>query len=80
MPKHNHGIMAVSDEGNDASPIGNLPANTKTLDKEYSNLPANTTMKSTMVGNTGDDQPHENRSPYLVLKCIIALQGVYPSH
>lgn len=79
IPAHNHNILAVTSEGNDASPAGNLPANTKILDKEYSNLPSNTTMKDTMVGNTGGNQPHENRSPYLVLKCIIALQGVFPS-
>ena len=79
IPAHNHEISAVTSEGNDASPTGNLPANTKTLDKEYSNSAANTTMKNTMVGNTGGNQPHENRSPFLVLKCIIALQGVYPS-
>ncbi len=79
IPAHNHDILAVTGDGNDASPTGNLPANTKTLDKEYSNLPASTTMKNTMVGNTGGNQPHENRSPYLVLKCIIAVQGVFPS-
>lgn len=79
IPSHNHGIQAVTDEGNESSPTGNVPANTKTLDKEYSSSTPNTSMKNTMVGNTGGSQPHENRPPYLVMKCIIALQGIYPS-
>ena len=49
MPSHSHTVNAVTAEGNDASPTGNLPANTKTLDKEYSTAVANTTMKSTML-------------------------------
>lgn len=79
LPAHNHTINAVTADGNESSPTGNVPANTKILDKEYSSATPNTTMKNTIVGNTGGNQPHENRSPYLVLKCIIALQGVYPS-
>lgn len=79
MPTHTHLVNAVTVEGNDASPTGNLPANTKTLDKEYSTAVANTTMKSTMLNPTGGSLPHENRPPYLALKCIIALQGIFPS-
>lgn len=29
--------------------------------------------------NTGSGQSHENRMPYTVLNCVIALQGTYPS-
>lgn len=79
IPAHSHSIAAVKADGNQSSPAGNLPANTKTLDKEYSDATADTTMKSTMVSSTGGNQPHENRSPYLTLKCIIATQGVFPS-
>lgn len=79
MPVHNHTVNAVSTDGDDASPTGNLPANTKTLDKEYSTANANTTMKGTMVNSAGGGQPHENMSPFLTMKCIIALQGVFPT-
>lgn len=79
MPMHTHSISAVTGEGNQNSPNNNLPANTKVLDKEYSDAAADTTMKPTMVHPTGGNQPHENRSPFLTLKCIIATQGVYPS-
>ena len=79
MPAHTHVIAAVTGDGNQSSPTNNLPANTKVLDKEYSDAAADTTMKPTMVHPTGGNQPHENRSPFLTLKCIIATQGVYPS-
>ncbi|SHL82581.1 phage tail protein [Chryseobacterium contaminans] len=80
MPAHNHTVNAVTAEGNQNVPTGSLPANTKVLDKEYSDAPADTTMKSTMVNPTGGNQPHENRQPYITLKCIIALSGIFPSH
>jgi microcystin-dependent protein len=41
---------------------------------------ANTTMKPAAVdnNNTGGDQAHENRQPFLAINYIIALEGVYP--
>ncbi len=79
MPAHSHTVNAVTAEGNQNTPTNNLPADTKGLDKEYSDANANTTMKSTMVNPTGGTQPHENRPPFVTLKCIISLVGVYPS-
>ena len=79
LPPHNHSINAVSTEGNQNSPTGNLLADTKTLDKEYSNATANTTMKASMVGNTGNGTPVNNMQPYLSIGYYIALEGIYPS-
>ena len=79
MPQHSHTLSAVAEDGNESSPTGNLPANTKTLDKEYSSSAANTTMRTNGVTTAGGSQPHENRPPYLAVKCIIALQGIFPS-
>ena len=31
------------------------------------------------VGNSGGSLPHENRSPYLAVNYIIALEGIFPS-
>jgi microcystin-dependent protein len=39
----------------------------------------NATMSSAAIGNTGNNQPHENQAPYLTLAFIIALTGIYPS-
>jgi microcystin-dependent protein len=32
-----------------------------------------------MIAPAGGNQPHENRPPFVTLRCIIALQGVFPS-
>lgn len=79
MPSHNHLLNAVTADGNESSPTGNVPGNTKTLDKEYSSATPNTKMKNTAIDNAGGSQAHENRPPYVVMKCIIALQGIFPS-
>ena len=79
LPPHNHAIKAVTSEGNQNSPTNNLPADTKTLDKEYSSATANTTMNPTMVGNTGNGTPVNNMQPYLSIGYYIALEGIYPS-
>ncbi len=80
MPAHNHTINAVTAEGNQNSPANAVPADTKVLDKEYSDATPNTQMKATMVNPAGGGQAHENRPPFVTLKCIIALTGIYPSH
>lgn len=79
MPPHSHTVNAVTSDGNQNTPTNTLPADTKLLDKEYSDATANTTMKSTMINPSGGGQPHENRPPFVTLKCIIALQGIFPS-
>ena len=79
MPSHNHTVNAVTTEGNQNLPTNSLPANTKALDKEYSDANANTTMKATMVNPTGGNQPFGVTQPSLGVNFIIALQGVFPS-
>ena len=80
MPSHNHTINAVIEDGNQSVPTNNLLAGTKLLDQEYSDASAaNTTMNSSMVNNEGGNQPVNNMQPYLVLRYIIALQGLFPS-
>lgn len=79
MPSHSHSVNAVLAEGNDSSPTGNLPANTNASDKEYSSATPDTVMGSQMLQTTGGNLPHENRPPFIALKCIIAVQGIFPS-
>ena len=81
MPAHNHLLNAVTSDGNKSSPEGNLPANTKVLDKEYASYGSGnmTTMNNGVVGATGGNLPHNNLQPYVTFKCIIALQGIFPS-
>lgn len=81
MPAHTHTVNAVSSVGNKNSPTGNLPADTKVLDKEYANFTTENlvTMNPNVVNPTGGNQSHNNIQPYITFKCIIALQGIYPS-
>jgi microcystin-dependent protein len=79
IPAHTHTVAAVSSEGNQNNPTGRLLADTKTLDKEYSDATANTTMSPAMISPTGGNQPHTNLQPYLTLKCIIAIEGIFPA-
>lgn len=79
MPAHRHSVFAVSEDGNQSVPTGNLPAGTKLLDKEYSNAPVNTTMSNNMIGDTGGNLPVNNMQPVIVINYIIAIQGTYPT-
>ena len=78
MPAHNHTINANTADGNQNDPAGGYPANTKLLDKEYSNAAPNTTMNPAMVGIAGNSQPVNNVQPYLTLTYIIATTGIFP--
>lgn len=79
MPAHNHNISATTLAGNQNVPSNAIHADTNAADPEYSSAVANTTMNPNMIAMTGGNQPHNNIQPYLVLKCIIAIQGVFPS-
>lgn len=78
MPAHNHQVNASTLDGDQNVPTGSIPANTKTLDKEYTTSGANTTMNPSMIGVTGGSQPVNNMQPSLAVTFIIALQGIYP--
>ena len=79
MPAHNHQVTAVTVEGNQNSPAGNLPANTKDLDKEYSTSTADTTMNAAMIGYTGGGQAFSIKAPTNTVTFIIALTGIFPT-
>lgn len=81
MPMHNHLVNATTVEGNQNTPTGNFPADTKLLDKEYSNSTSTggTVMNPQMIGFAGGNQSHNIMQPYLTLNYIIALEGIYPS-
>ena len=78
LPPHTHTVNSVVDEGNQSSPTGNLYANTKTLDKEYSNASPNATMNPQMIQPAGGNQPFNNLQPYTTVNYIICLYGIFP--
>jgi microcystin-dependent protein len=76
MPAHNHLVRGSSSDADQQSPAGNFWA--KGAASSYS-AASNGVMAAQAVTNAGGSQPHENRSPFLVLNFIIALQGIFPS-
>ena len=76
MPAHTHQAVASANSADQTSPIGHFWANGGT--PAYAST-ANATLASQAVANVGGNQGHENRSPFLVVNFIIALQGLFPS-
>lgn len=86
IPMHAHQAMCrVGEEGPSAD--SNRPDNNvwadysggRTTPRLYSQEQPNAKMKSNAISPIGNQQPHNNRQPYLGLRFIIALQGVFPS-
>jgi microcystin-dependent protein len=76
LPVHAHTPVGSSAAGTLASPVGNYPAASNA--NPYSSVSADSTLGSGSNA-IGGSQPHENRSPFLVLNICIALTGIYPS-
>ncbi|MEM7110834.1 MAG: tail fiber protein [Chloroflexota bacterium] len=77
LPAHNHSLAGISSvRGNDGSPSNNTVSGAPIYADAGS---ATSTMAASAVTNTGGNQPHQNRQPYLGLSFIVALAGAYPS-
>ena len=75
MPSHTHTAMGSSASGTLNSPANNVLGGIR---RGYDSS-ANAAMDVTAIASAGGSQSHENRSPYLAVQCIIALQGIFPS-
>jgi microcystin-dependent protein len=77
MPQHLHGVTASGGNGTGAAPAQNYLANRQS---DIYVPPGNPqSMNQGAVSSVGGSQPHQNMAPYIVLNCIIALQGIFPS-
>ncbi len=78
MPAHGHPVTGSSDQANTGSPVGAFLAGAGV---NNFGAPASATgvLGATSVTVDGGGQPHENRSPFLVLTFVIALQGIFPT-
>jgi microcystin-dependent protein len=76
MAGHTHLPVASSAAATLTSPSGNFWASGVS---QYSTASINTAMAGNAIGITGSGVGHENRSPYLVINFIIALQGIFPT-
>lgn len=78
IPSHSHTFMANSAPGSALGTANNYWASASQVNL-YSTGASLTALSPLAIGFTGGNQSHENRSPYLVLNYIIALEGIFPS-
>ena len=85
IPTHNHLSQISSNPASAGAPGNNILANEAiglgqaTCFSYGSFGGTQSTLAPATLGNTGGNQPHENRQPLLVLNFIISLFGVFPS-
>lgn len=87
LPQHNHAITVMQVPAGAAAERTAAPTPTsylsssQTPNEVYQTAPSNTSapFSPRAIGVVGQNLPHENRQPYLVLNICIALQGVFPS-
>jgi microcystin-dependent protein len=82
MPSHTHTgtVQASTDEGDRTDPAGAYPARPEDPVQPYGGSAGGTMAAGgVQVGNTGGGQPVDNMPPFLVLRFVIALQGLFPS-
>jgi len=80
IPAHLHQVKASSTAGNQTDPngMGWAMAGVARGVCMYTDVRQPVQMNHLGFGSTGDNQPHNNRMPYLALRFIIAMQGYYP--
>jgi len=83
MPNHSHTPQALDNQGKLSDPAGAVwtktPKNTRPVsDSNGFAATPDVTMSPLALGLAGASQPHNNMQPYLPLRFIIALEGVYP--
>ncbi len=79
MPNHSHQPVCLEPQG------ANTPTEAYWAKSDgrggrpvYSVNEPTTPLNTLAIGETGENQPHNNMQPYLALNFIIALQGVFP--
>jgi microcystin-dependent protein len=75
---HTHPLVAISDQGNQNSPAGNLSAQSLNV-VPYINDAPGASFNAGAISSTGGSQPHSNFQPYLCVDFILSLFGLFPS-
>lgn len=83
VPAHNHQIVGNTYLGTSNTPAPTLRFGTDSS-TTYSTYKASpntqpVTMSPSIISPVGQNQPHENRQPFLVMQFCICYDGVYPS-
>jgi microcystin-dependent protein len=80
LPPHSHGFAPPASIGDatDKSPAGKVAA-TKARTTLYAPAPGTLPMQAVQSGSVGGGQPHSTMQPYLAIKCVVAVEGIYPA-
>jgi microcystin-dependent protein len=78
IPSHTHAMLAAGTNGDQASPLTNVLANSFNV-TPYINDVTNGNLNAAAITSTGGSQPHNNFQPYLCVDFIISLFGIFPS-
>jgi len=78
LPSHTHSLMASTAPGSGSSPAGGVPAESPSVDL-YIEESTTVNLSASAVTAAGTSQSHTNIQPFLCIRFIIALFGVYPS-
>jgi microcystin-dependent protein len=81
IPLHSHVVHALGEGGATNSPAGAVWAQQRfgrATQQAYATAGTTTAMSNVALGSSGQDQPHNNMPPYLVVNFIISLAGVFP--
>jgi len=83
MPSHTHVPQALDNQGTSSDPTGAVwtktpKAGRNPMDTRGFTSGSDVAMHPMALSAAGGSQPHNNMQPYLALRCIIALAGVYP--
>ncbi|MBX9730449.1 MAG: tail fiber protein [Sphingomonas sp.] len=81
LPAHAHNLAATSAMGTTPSAASALIATDSSTTIDYLAVGPGTPfpLSPSSIGQTGNNVPHNNMQPYLVMNYCIALQGIYPS-
>ncbi len=77
LPNHTHTVNANSNVGSGIGPAGAFWAQPSS-GQPYA-AASNVGMNPAALTSAGNNQPHENMMPFLVINFIIAVEGVFPS-
>lgn len=80
LPAHTHALVGSAANATATSPAGAVPGTMpEVATSAYGSDAPLTTLSPQGVGSAGGSQPHDNMQPYLAVRYIIALFGIFPS-
>ena len=81
MPAHNHGVAASTSAGTASSPSNAVFAKPQVAARLQNLYHASGGAHEAVqaVGLTGSGLPHTNLQPFLAVRYVIAINGIYPS-